>query len=98
MLDRAPDETTRWLEFCGPGQITGQAALVDYNLGQYRAAADRDPAAIGLLPAGFGRNSVVQRLLPVWRVGTHIIEPAGTALPSYSQSMPRTSALVTATA
>jgi tetratricopeptide (TPR) repeat protein len=56
-LDRAPDETLPWLSFCGPAEITGQAALVEYNLGQYSTAVDRDKDALDLLNPGFGRNS-----------------------------------------
>ncbi len=57
MLDRAPSETLPWLSFCGPAELTGQAALCDYNLGRFRDAADRDIDALDLLPEGFGRNS-----------------------------------------
>ncbi|MEC3997213.1 hypothetical protein VSR01_28405 [Actinacidiphila sp. DG2A-62] len=56
-LDRATTTTAPWLEFVGPAEITGQAALVDYHLGRYRTAADRDENALELLPTGFGRNS-----------------------------------------
>lgn len=56
-LDRAPDETMAWLAFCGPAEITGQAALVDYNLGRFHDAVNRDMDAANLLPAKFGRNS-----------------------------------------
>lgn len=56
-LDRAPEQTVPWLSFCGPGELAGQVALCDYNLGRYEDAAQRDVDALGLLPKGFGRNS-----------------------------------------
>lgn len=56
-LDRAPDYSLPWLSFCGPGELAGQAALVDYNLGRFGDAVDRDVDALGMLPAGYGRNS-----------------------------------------
>lgn len=57
VLDRAPDRTMPWLAFCGPAEIAGQAALVDFNLGRFGRAADRDVDAAGLLPSTFTRNS-----------------------------------------
>jgi tetratricopeptide (TPR) repeat protein len=57
VIDGASDETMPWLSFCGPAEITGQAALCDYNLGRFADAVNRDIDALGLLPEGFGRNS-----------------------------------------
>jgi hypothetical protein len=42
--------------FMGPAEITGQAALVEYNLGAYGAAVERDEVALGMLSEGFARN------------------------------------------
>ncbi|NUS17014.1 MAG: hypothetical protein HOY69_37405 [Streptomyces sp.] len=56
-LDRATADTVPWLEFCGPAELAGQAALVDYNLGAYGTAVARDEEACAVMPAAFGRNS-----------------------------------------
>jgi transcriptional regulator with XRE-family HTH domain len=56
-LDRAATDTVPWLEFCGPAELAGQAALVDYHLGAFGRAVERDEEASGLLSADFGRNS-----------------------------------------
>jgi transcriptional regulator with XRE-family HTH domain len=53
-FDRADSEP--WLMFMGPAEITGQAALVEYNLGAYGAAVERDEVALGMLSEGFARN------------------------------------------
>lgn len=41
-LDQATNDTAPWLSFCDPAEIAGQAALVDYHLGKYATAVDRD--------------------------------------------------------
>lgn len=56
-LDKAAPDTAPWLEFCGPAELAGQAALIDYNLGAFGSAVERDEEASGMLSAEFGRNS-----------------------------------------
>ncbi|WP_407560081.1 BTAD domain-containing putative transcriptional regulator [Streptomyces sp. 184] len=45
-LDRASPQPPPWLAFCGPAELTGQAALCHYNLGDFTPALqDDDPPA-----------------------------------------------------
>ncbi|WP_326797243.1 hypothetical protein OG946_18935 [Streptomyces sp. NBC_01808] len=57
-LDRASPQPPPWLAFCGPAELTGQAALCHYNLGDFTDALQADRQAQTLMGVGeFRRNA-----------------------------------------
>lgn len=57
-LDRASPQPPPWLAFCGPAELTGQAALCHYNLGDFTDALQADREARTLMGVGeFRRNA-----------------------------------------
>lgn len=63
-LDRASPEPPPWLAFCGPAELTGQAALCHYNLGDFTDALQAGREAQTLSGAGeFRRNAFATHVI-----------------------------------
>ncbi|WP_181785494.1 hypothetical protein [Streptomyces phytophilus] len=54
-LDRASVDPPPWLAFCGPAELTGQAAMCAYHLGDYKCSAQAERDGLDLI-GGFRRN------------------------------------------